>query len=747
MKRLRPSFVCAAALALLTATGSAGPVRISPSATSHDTNQAAQSGLAPMGATSAAFRQAAIAELGQTVRVRLPIANGDQTLELTRFNPLAAGARVVEVDAEGNEHNIDLTGLAFYKGAIADDPDALAFVSVMGDRINGFVRSDEGVRVISTGNAVADTPISYELASDLNLGDGSEYCSADHIQHGFDAGFHPGHTRDDMVPTGEDVQSRGNPPCRVARIAVETDYEFTAIFGGNTTQSAAYALTLLAASSTVYERDVNVRLAVPFVRVFATNNDPYFIGNEGTIGFLLEMRDHWNTAMRHVPRETVHGLSGRGLGGGVAYVNALCNAQFGHGVSANLNGFFPMPAQDNQSANWDLMVVSHELGHNFGTGHTHSQNSYNPTIDDCGNGDCSQALDSTIMSYCHQCPGGIANMDMRFHPRVQERILEYLDTASCDLITTGSAQARDDFFELHRGQGATLDVLSNDEMTCTPAPLTIISHDATSAAGGTVNLATGGPLTGEQLFFTPAAGFTGADSFSYTTSAGTALVTVQVTQLREAIAGGTEPGVDADYFSIASISVLPDFDALSPFLEEVIGQIDFASTSGDFAGSGLNDNVAATFDTDLMVPEDGWYMLAVESDDGSRIWIGDDLIVDNDGQHGMIDRWNIVPLAAGQHPVRVEFFEGGGGAGLIMRYAGGPVSRRIVPASAFSRPGAPGCPADLAEPFGSLNFFDVVAFINAYNAQDPAADLAAPFGSWNFFDVAAYITLYNAGCP
>tara|TARA_R110000782_G_scaffold13976_23_gene41055 strand:+ start:806 stop:1912 length:1107 start_codon:yes stop_codon:yes gene_type:complete len=55
--------------------------------------------------------------------------------------------------------------------------------------------------------------------------------------------------------------------------------------------------------------------------------------------------------------------------------------------------------------------------------------------------------------------------------------------------------------------------------------------------------------------------------------------------------------------------------------------------------------------------------------------------------------------------------------------------------------------ADVAGPFGVLNFFDVSAFVGLYNAQDNAADLAAPFGVWNFFDLSAYIALYNAGCP
>lgn len=57
------------------------------------------------------------------------------------------------------------------------------------------------------------------------------------------------------------------------------------------------------------------------------------------------------------------------------------------------------------------------------------------------------------------------------------------------------------------------------------------------------------------------------------------------------------------------------------------------------------------------------------------------------------------------------------------------------------------CPADLAEPLGTLNFFDVAAFLSAYNTQDAAADFAAPFGTFNFFDVAAFLAAYNAGCP
>lgn len=57
------------------------------------------------------------------------------------------------------------------------------------------------------------------------------------------------------------------------------------------------------------------------------------------------------------------------------------------------------------------------------------------------------------------------------------------------------------------------------------------------------------------------------------------------------------------------------------------------------------------------------------------------------------------------------------------------------------------CPADIALPFGELNFFDLSVFLSWYNQQDPRADIGQPTGVFNFFDVAAYIGLYNAGCP
>jgi hypothetical protein len=245
-----------------------------------------------------------------------------------------------------------------------------------------------------------------------------------------------------ILPAGEEAPpvntggygDRGGP-CRVLRIAIDADTEFTANrFGGNQSAATAYVGTLVAGMNDIYRRDVNAVFEVGFLRLW-TGTDPYSATSNSTQ--LPEFRSYWNTNMTSVQRNVAHLLSARSLGGGIAYLNGLCSSSSGYAVSANLNGSFPYPNQHNHSANWDIMVFSHEIGHNVGSGHTHDPNSYNPPIDGCGNAylnppgtqDCTAAdLNiGTIMSYCHVCPGGMTNIRLEFGPRPSAVIRAYLD--------------------------------------------------------------------------------------------------------------------------------------------------------------------------------------------------------------------------------------------------------------------------------------------------------------------------------
>lgn len=74
----------------------------------------------------------------------------------------------------------------------------------------------------------------------------------------------------------------------------------------------------------------------------------------------------------------------------------------------------------------------------------------------------------------------------------------------------------------------------------------------------------------------------------------------------------------------------------------------------------------------------------------------------------------------------------------------GPQGYALVVTGAVGELANP-CPVDMNGD-GLLNFFDVSAFLVAYNAQDSAADFNGD-GLFNFFDVSAFLTGFNAGCP
>ena len=67
--------------------------------------------------------------------------------------------------------------------------------------------------------------------------------------------------------------------------------------------------------------------------------------------------------------------------------------------------------------------------------------------------------------------------------------------------------------------------------------------------------------------------------------------------------------------------------------------------------------------------------------------------------------------------------------------------------NANGRLGDPACNrADFVAPFGTLNFFDVAAFLDAFSSSDPTADITRD-GAFNIFDIIAFLDAFAAGCP
>jgi hypothetical protein len=357
-----------------------------------------------------------------------PLADGREvSVSITRVEVFAPGARVV-VATRAGEVPLDLSSMLLFSGTIDDAPGSRVFLSFSPAGINGFVLVDDQTQIISSGPMGSRTPVIFNVE---RLPEGmirwmDKTCGTMALPA-------PNAPILNHNPGGPAPVSS---PCRVADLAIETDWEYTRdIFGGNTTVAAAYAATLIAADSEIYTRDINTRLRVSFLRVWGDDSDPY--STSGTLNRLFEFQDFWNANMTGTARDAAHILSGvRGEYGGVAYLPGLCNQTYDYGLSTYLNGSFPYPLQDNNPQNWDVFVTAHEIGHNFGAPHSHD---LVPPIDGCGLGNCNDAPLGSIMSYCHGCSGGVGNIALTLQQRmIDERILPYLNSVSCDLSWAGA---------------------------------------------------------------------------------------------------------------------------------------------------------------------------------------------------------------------------------------------------------------------------------------------------------------------
>ena len=165
-------------------------------------------------------------------------------------------------------------------------------------------------------------------------------------------------------------------------------------------------------------------------------------------------------------------MAGKGSLSGVAWVGVLCQGEFTVNLGTSCGGLSPQIDNyggaygytggiqgsfnaDNPSQVWDIIAVSHEIGHNFDSPHTHCYNGLGGSsqpVDGCYNGEafngCFAGTPSlppgatpgqgggTIMSYCHFQSGGLSNIAFTFgtgHPygvlpeRVPTRMRDHVE--------------------------------------------------------------------------------------------------------------------------------------------------------------------------------------------------------------------------------------------------------------------------------------------------------------------------------
>jgi hypothetical protein len=117
---------------------------------------------------------------------------------------------------------------------------------------------------------------------------------------------------------------------------------------------------------------------------------------------------------------------------------------------------------------------------------------------------------------------------------------------------------------------------------------------------------------------------------------------------------------------------IPDLSVLDPkfTLTREDFNLPLAKYFEGFPGFGeFREWFAARFETTLHVLESGTYDLVLISDDGAILYIDGVAVIDNDGDHKFTAKSGKVSLTAGPHPLKLDYYQGGGDLGLQILWA------------------------------------------------------------------------------
>lgn len=372
----------------------------------------------------------ALADLRAHARATLeafPLGDvGTVTLDLTRFDPFAAGAHLEIVEA-GGVRSLALPDRAYFRGAVRGRPESRALLIATPDTVQGLVSVDGALRVIGSdgqgghrGYALADVdPAAYMPPRAL--------CATPPIlaPHAHEAAAAPPTARTAIHPRGT---------LKIADLAIDTDQELRAKFASDD-DALAYLAALIAAVNVIYERDLDVRLSVAYLRLWGADTADPWTKSDPTDA-VYEMYNVWNNpfgALIGVQRDLAEMISGKTVHGGSSFPSELCDWYSAYGVS-QVYGAFDL---SDPLGIWDVLNVAHEIGHTMGSTHTHC---YDPPVDHCFNlesGCWSGAAElpasgqGTIMSYCYLHPGGLANMSLDFGATVATTIKAFVASQQC----------------------------------------------------------------------------------------------------------------------------------------------------------------------------------------------------------------------------------------------------------------------------------------------------------------------------
>jgi hypothetical protein len=118
-----------------------------------------------------------------------------------------------------------------------------------------------------------------------------------------------------------------------------------------------------------------------------------------------------------------------------------------------------------------------------------------------------------------------------------------------------------------------------------------------------------------------------------------------------------------------------------------VGFINYPSTGNKWPGLSVKDHFAVRWTGSLNIQTAGDYMFKLQSDGGSVLWIGTNLLISNEGSHGMKFETGTIHMPSGATAMRIDMLQKDGGGGCAFFYKGPDSgnSEKVVPKRAFLR--------------------------------------------------------------
>ena len=308
-----------------------------------------------------------------------------------------------------------------YQGTVEGTAKSLVSLTIFKDELMGIVSDGTGGNYVLGLKNQQQKYGQYIIYNDKDL----------LIKNNFQCGTPDAVPKDINNPPPPPLQLM-NASCKIVAVYFECDHKLYQNKGSSIEETVKYTVALFNEVAYIYENEqINVKISA--IKVWDMP-DPYPQDSSEAAAlnsFAATLQDNF-------PGNIAHLLSLNHPGSGLAWVGVLCDTyRFAYsGIFLDDDKQFPIYSSS-------VEVITHEIGHNLGSNHTHWCGwEINPgqfgAIDGCAapEGNCPPGpippmKGGTIMSYCHLMKNVEINFELGFGPLPGKAIRDHVAGAQC----------------------------------------------------------------------------------------------------------------------------------------------------------------------------------------------------------------------------------------------------------------------------------------------------------------------------